>query len=211
MAAFVALHHGALIGDHVADRYGNDPWVWTIPFVWSHCHARPRNKEFGNATIGSCVHGKDAMFFLTFLPDGGLVCDCVLVIAEVLPIKVVEQRYLPTHPIRHYHFDQERNPYHEKSALTRLADAKLSFVPHPPAPIDTWIENYIEKREKPLHEYFSDKRIKNVRKVTDAQGLYDRIVCWCDSSGSQRLTNLPLQTLKEIHLKYPAPDPLSWD
>ena len=48
MAGYLAYHRTRLYAGIVADLYGNDPFVWVTPFVWSHCHARDRPRWFGD-------------------------------------------------------------------------------------------------------------------------------------------------------------------
>ncbi len=212
MAAILAPHHGNVSAGFMADRYGNDPFVWTSPFVWSHCHARSRSRDFGLARRGPLVFGKDAVFFVTVAPQTRrIVCDCVLVIDGVLCIRAAEATYPLGHPIRHYHFDQDRDPHHKRSSLTRIADAKRSFVPHPPAPIGPWIEAHVAKRKLPALEYFGLPKRRNVRIVQrDAQAIYDRVLAWCTKPGRQKLNVLPLNSLQAIHCKYPAEGQIAW-
>lgn len=212
MAAILAPHHGRTTLGYLADRYGNDPYVWTSPFLWSHCHARSRAPDFGSATTGQLVHGRDAVFFVTHdHTTQQLFCDCVFVVAEVVPIQSAAALYPPTHAASHYHFDHLRNPAHAESEITRFADPGLSFVPHPPMPIDDWIEHHVDRRRQTVLEYFSTKRRKNVRVITrDAEGLYDRIVAWTRLPGHQRLSRLPLSSLQPIPLDYPAAQAINW-
>jgi hypothetical protein len=213
MAAILAPHHGNLSAGFMADRYGNDPFVWSSPFVWSHCHARSRSQDFGHARTGPFVFGMDAVFFVSIHPQTRkLVCDCVFVIDDVLPIRVAEESYPPGHPVRHYHFDQNRNKHHEGSSLTRVADTKTSFVPHPPAPIGRWIEAHVAERKLSTIEYFKLPKRRNVRVVvTDAQGIYDRLVAWCRRPGHRRLSVLPPSSLQAIRCDYPAEGQIAWD
>lgn len=171
MTAILAPHHGRVTLGDMADRYGNDPYVWTSPFLWSHCHARSRARDFGSATASQFVHGRDAVFFVAHNHlTQQLCCDCVFVVAESVSIQSAAAQYPPTHAASHYHFDHLRNPAHQKREITRFADSSLSFVPHPPMPIDDWIEDYVDRRRQTVLEYFSTKRRKNVRVITrDAQ------------------------------------------
>ena len=212
MAAVLAPHNAALVSGYVVDRSGNDPFVWLNPFVWSHCHARSRSREFGLARKGPFVFGKDAVFFVSVHPKTGkLVCDCVFVIDKVLPIAQAEAHYPPTHPIRHYHFDQDRSRYHKNSRLTRVADADRSLVPHPPAPIGAWIQAHVHKRKLTVSSYFAMKKRRNVRIVqNDAQGIYDRVVAWCSKPGHQRLQVVPVQCLQQIAPESPADGDITW-
>jgi hypothetical protein len=158
------------------------------------------------------VFGKDAVFFVSVHPQTSkLVCDCVFVIDKIRPIARAEALYPPTHPIRHYHFDQQRSRYHKKSRLTRFADPSKSFVPHPPAPIGSWIEHHVHERSLTVADYFSMKKRRNVRIVrTDAQGIYDRLLAWCAKPGNQRLSVVPIQSLQQIAPDAPAAGPIVW-
>jgi len=176
MAAFIALHHARLFNGVIADKYGNDPWVWSSPFLWSHCNARPRAASFGMATHGPLVNGRDAMFFCSWHPgDNELVFDAVLVFETVRPIREVEALYASTHPVRHYHFDQDRVKWHRNSHRTWIADENLSFTLHPamrlPASIDEHLSPGI-----PLRDYFAMTRPKSARKIVhNAQGNADQL------------------------------------
>jgi hypothetical protein len=212
MAAVLAPHHATKVGRHVADRYGNDPFVWVSPFLWSHCHARSRSRDFGLGVGGPLVHGKDAVFFLSTDPEtNDVLVDCVFLIAEVAAIGEAEARFAPSHPARHYHFDQQRSPKHLRSELTRIADPELSFLPSPPMPLGAWIENHLAPRSMPALDYFRLKKRKNVRVViSDAQGLYDRLLAWSKLPGHSALKCLPLRTLRQIAPLYPANWPIHW-
>ena len=145
------------------------------------------------------------------LQNQELVCDCVFVIGKVLPIREAEAQYAACHPIRHYHFDQNREPHHKNSTLTRVADSQTSFIPDPPAPIGTWIQSYVVNSKLSVHEYFKLKKIKNVRAVTtDPQGLYNRINEWSSKPGHQKLAVLPLSSLQQLPIHYPTGDNIDW-
>src|SRR5262249_14520625 len=154
---------------------------------------RSRSSRFGHALREPLVSGKDAVFFVTYDPNAKeLLCDCVFVIAETLPIREAEAKYSIYHPVRHYHFDQDRNPSNKNSILTRVAEPEASFIPHPPARIGDWIESHVRNRKLTVGEYFSMKKRKNVRVITrDAQGIYDRINIWSCQPGHQKLSCLP--------------------
>ena len=212
MAAVLAPHHTSRATGYVADRYGNDPFVWVQPFLWSHCHARSRSPTFGQSAHGPFVEGKDAVFFVSHDPASDqVVCDCVFVIEEVLPIEEVEARFAASHPIRHYHFDQSRSKHHLQSTLTRVANSSTSFVLDPPMPLGPWIESHVKQRSMPVLEYFSLKKRKNVRVVTtDAQGIYERCVEWTSMPSHRTLASLPLETLRAVELVYPGEEEIEW-
>lgn len=215
MAAVLAFHHTVQFGSALADKYGNDPFVWVSPFLWSHCHARSRPRTFGLGLIPPFVHGKDAIFFVSRAPiSGKIVCDCVFVIDEILEISVAERQFPMGHPVRHYHFDHgpRRCPTHQNSTLTRIANPKLSFVVDPPMPIDGWIQHYVRASTQDVLTYFKSKRRKNVRIVTlSADGLYDRVLCWCALPGHTRKAVLPMRSLlNSITPVHPAPGPIIW-
>ncbi|WP_194725556.1 hypothetical protein [Noviherbaspirillum malthae] len=154
------------------------------------------------------------MFFVTHDQiTKQLFCDCVFVVADVVPINAAAALYPPSHAASHYHFDHGlgRNPSHQHSNTTRFADRDLSFVPHPPMPIGNWIESHVDRRGQTVVDYFATKRRKNVRIITRrAQELYDRIVAWTDQPGHQRLSRLPLSSLQPIPPDYPAAQPINW-
>jgi hypothetical protein len=197
MAAVLAIHHSREFEGILADKYGNDPFVWAQPFLWSHCHARSRPSDFGMGKKPPLVRGRDAVFFLTIHPKTRkLVCDCVFVIDKVLPIADAETQFPRHHPARHYHFDQQRNGHHTNSAVTRLGSKKLSFVLDPPMPIGSWVEAYVRRTGTPVSKYFRSKKIKNVRVVTrDASGLYNRILRWSRGKGHRAHNVLSIQSL----------------
>ncbi len=144
------------------------------------------------------------MFFATAI-GGDLLCDCVFVIAEVVPISRAERRYPAAHPIRHYHFDQGRNSRHAESMVTRFADPNLSFVPSPPVSIGLFIDEFVAARKLTVQEYFSMTKIKNVRAIThDAQALYDRVSRMASAIGRRR-RRLSVSCLRPIKLDYPIP------
>jgi hypothetical protein len=212
MAAVLAFHHTSPFGTALGDRYGNDPFVWVRPFLWSHCHARSRSSTFGMACIPPLVHERDAVFFLSHDRDNKLVCDCVFVIAETWPIASAEVRFPPQHPARHYHFDQRRNPHHVSSARTRIADEVRSFVPDPPMPIGRWISGYVSAQSLTVHQYFAMNKIKNVRIVTrDAEGLYKRVVSWSKEPGHRRRKVLSMRHLRRsLPPEFPGSKPIAW-
>lgn len=213
MAAVLAIHHSRYFGEILADKYGNDPFVWEQPFLWSHCHARSRPKDFGRAIAPPFVRGHDAVFFLTLQPvTRKLVCDCVFVIDQVLPIATAEARFARHHPVRHYHFDQQRNPHHKESSVTRLGSKRFSFVLDPPMPIGSWIEQYVRHSKITVQNYFRTKRIKNVRVVTrDANGLYNRVLRWTRGKGHKAHAVLPMRSLcSTMRPSYPAQAPMTW-
>lgn len=213
VAAVLAFHHGARFGGAVADTYGNDPFVWVSPFLWSHCHARSRPASFGRGTKAPFVRDKDAVFFLSRPPGyDDIVFDCVFVIRAVCSIASVEGTFRPTHPARHYHFDQARSRYHKASALTRIADGDLSFVPEPPMPLGQWIEEHVAPGKLTVADYFGMRKRKNVRIVTaDANGLYDRLVNWTQRPGHSRHIQLAMPSLlAAVNPTFPAPGPIVW-
>lgn len=215
MAAVIALHHSRQFNGIVADRYGNDPFVWVRPFLWSHCHARSRPNDFGKATTPPFVRGHDAVFFCTHHPrTGKLVCDCVFVIAQVVKIADAEARFPRFHPVRHFHFDQHqnRNPYHIKSTLTRIGHKELSFLLDPPMPIGTWIEQYVRSGKLTVTKYFQGKRIKNVRVITkNANELYNRALRWSKGRGHRKIGRLSMHSLRMTMCpSYPAEGPIIW-
>jgi hypothetical protein len=212
MTAILAPHHSDLLNGFYADRYGNDPYVWTKPFLWSHCHARSRPVQFGLGLKGPTIKGKDVVFFLSNDGDSKqIVCDCVFVIAAVLPIAIAAKSFPENHAVQHYHFDQERSSHHKNSTLTRIADPLLSFVPHPPMPIGAWIEEHVETRSMSVIDYFQMKKRKNVRIVTkDVQGIYDRLEKWVTLQGHGRLDCLPSSSLKVVKVAHPANNIIDW-
>ena len=213
MAAVLAIHHSRQFEGILADKYGNDPFVWARPFLWSHCHARSRKKDFGKATTPPFVKGHDAVFFVTLHPKTKkLVCDCVFVIDNMLSIEDAEAKFPRNHPVRHFHFDQRRNAHHKNSAVTRLGSEKLSFVLDPPMPIGPWIEQHIRRTKTTVANYFRSKKIKNVRVITqDANGLYNRALRWSKGRGHRAHTVLSLRTLRQtIHPSRRAPGPIIW-
>ena len=212
MTTVLAPHHVDRRHGYISDRYGNDPFVWTAPFLWSHCHARSRSPSFGFALSGTRVHGKDAVFFVGNDPESNEpFIDCVFLVAEVVAIGLAESRFSQSDPARHYHFDQARSPHHEKSKLTRVADPIYSFVPHPPMPLGLWIENHVEQRSMSVIDYFRLRKRRNVRMVTvDAQGLYERVVQWSKINGRSALSRLPAESLKGVRLDYPAVGEIAW-
>ncbi|MDD2775652.1 MAG: hypothetical protein PHU06_06835 [Gallionella sp.] len=215
MAAVLAFHHCSQFGRVLADKYGNDPFVWVMPFLWSHCHARSRPKTFGEAKNPPFVRGRDAVFFVTHHPKTRkLVCDCVFVIDKVMQIKDAEAYFPISHPARHFHFDhgQSRNPHHVHSSLTRIADTKLSFVLDPPMPIDWWIEQYVRYTGNPVSKYFQAKRIKNVRVIDrDANGLYNRTLKWTRRRGHGAHAVLPMRDLRlTVRPSHPANGQINW-
>jgi hypothetical protein len=197
MAAILAYHHCCTFNGVLADKYGNDPFVWVQPFLWSHCHARSRPKTFGAAKTAPFVRGRDAVFFVTHHPRTKvLVCDCVFVIDKVVPIAAAEACFPVTHPARHFHFDQSRNPHHKKSSLTRLAHTRFSFVLDPPMPIGRWINDYVRKTNTCVETYFRSKRIKNVRIIVkNADALYNRTLRWGNQKMHRVYRSLPIQGL----------------
>jgi len=212
MAAILAPHNSENIEGHIADRYGNDPFVWVSPFLWSHCHARSRPQDFGRGNHGPTVNGRDAVFFVSHdRSSDEVVCDCVFVVAESVPIAAAEARFPAGHPARHYHFDHQRSKYHINSTTTRIADRNLSFIPHPPMPLGTWIESHVEQRSMSVLDYMRLKMRRNVRVVRyDAQGIYDRLRAWVKLPNHTALESLPLHTLKGVKLVYPANEPVRW-
>jgi len=213
MSAILAPHHSSCIQGYIADRYGNDPFVWVSPFVWSHCHARSRALNFGLGNQGPSVDGRDVAFFVSHNDETDkVVVDCVFVIADVVPISQAEMSFPVGHPVRHYHFDQERCPQHKRSQYTRIAHTTTSFIPHPPMPLDDWVDDHVAKRKMKVLDYFRLKKRRNVRVIThDAQGIYDRLVKWANMPGHQALTCLPLDTLMRINLVYPANGLIHWN
>jgi len=212
MAAYLAYHRTAMHGGVVGDMYGNDPFVWAVPFVWSHCNARNRPKWFGVTPRPPFVHGRDAVFFAGHHPETGeLVCDSVLVLQQRLDIAAAEALWPETHPIRHYHFDQDRNAGHASSTFTRVADPDLSFVVHPAMPLGEGIEAFVTEAKTTIASYFGQPRIKNARRLNNPQGLYDLILEWVAREGHQRLPRIPLRTLAKVQLEHPAPHPIEWD
>lgn len=214
MAAILALHHSRVYGrSALADLYGNDPFVWTSPFLWSHCHTRGRPITFGLGRKGPTLWGKDAVFFLTLHPvSNALVCDAVFLIQAILPIAKAESLFAASHPARHYHFDQLRNPYHTRSTLTRVADPNRSFVLDPPLPIGSWIDQYVKPGKLAVKSYFRMNRRKNVR-VMDrgVSTLYMRVKRWGQRPGHQLLSQLPLRTLRRaMHPTHPGNSPIRW-
>ena len=213
MAVVLALHHSRQFNGILADKYGNDPFVWVQPFLWSHCHARSRPSYFGKATKPPFVRGRDAVFFLTYHPRTmRLVCDCVFVIDKVLSIADAEAQFPRHHPARHFHFDQLRNTHHTNSALTRLGDEKLSFVLDPPMPVGSWIEKYVRRTNTTVSNYFRSKKIKNVRVVTqDANGLYNKAFRWSKSKGHRAHYKLSIRSLlSTMRPLCPAQGPTIW-
>ena len=199
MAGYLAYHRTRLYAGIVADLYGNDPFVWVTPFVWSHCHARDRPRWFGDQPRGACVHGQDVMFFAGHHPaTGELVCDSVLVFDGRTPIEEAEAQWPGTHPIRHFHFDQDWDPAHEDSQLTWMANPQHSFVSHPAMPVGAWIQEYVTETQTTIHAYFGQPRRKKARKLANPQGLYDRAVAWTQLPGHQRLPQIPLATLQAL-------------
>lgn len=206
MAAYLAYHHTKLYAGIVGDRYGNDPFCWVSPFHWSHCHARPRPSSFGIDPQPPFVDGRDAMFFAGHHPvTKELVIDSVLVLERVLPIGKAERKWARSHPIRHYHFDQSREPGHAKSDRTWIASAELSFVPHPAMPIGDWIEDYVTPARTKVSEYFGQRLRKSARRLRDAQGLYDLLVAWTAHPAHARLDRIPLHTLRQVPPIWPIP------
>jgi hypothetical protein len=212
MAAVFAPHHTARFGEYVADLYGNDPFVWVSPFLWSHCHARSRPTSFGTSTKGSTVCSKDAVFFVSTDPKTqSVVVDCVFVIDRVVWIGDAEKMFPDSHPVRHYHFDHERSPNHNKSKLTRIADPNFSFIPNPPMPLESWVEDHVEQRSMSVIEYFRLGKRKNVRVITkNADGIYERLLAWTKLPGHAALEFLPLQALGKVKPEYPAEGPIDW-
>jgi hypothetical protein len=192
MAAYLAYHHTRLHAGVVGDRYGNDPFCWVSPFVWSHCHARPRPLSFGVKPRLPCVNGRDAMFFAGHHPASkALVIDSVLVLDRMMPIAEAEAQWHSSHPIRHYHFDQNREPTHKNSDRTWIACPELSFVAHPAMPIADWIEDYVSSARVTIADYFGQRRRKSARRLAHPQGLYDKVVAWTRRLGHARLKQIP--------------------
>lgn len=213
MAAVLAFHHTVPFGGPLADRFGNDPFVWVSPFLWSHCHARSRPATFGLANKPPLVRGCDAAFFLTSEPSSGrLLCDCVFVVGQVIPIAAAEATFPPAHPARHYHFDQDRSPHHFRSNLTRIADPRYSFVLDPPMPIGRWISRYVFRRSLSVHMYFRSEKIKNVRVISaDADNLYDRLCAWTRLPGHSARRVLPMRGLRSaLAPPFPSHTPIVW-
>lgn len=205
MSAYLAFHHTRMYGEHVADRYGNDPFVWVWPPVWSHCHARTRPLGLGTGASGALVHGHDAVFFCGTHPlTGELAIDAVLVLQPSMHIQAAEANWPQEHPIRHYHFDQERDPGHAASQRSWIAHPHLSFLPQPAMPVGAWIDDYLSQARLPLLEYFAMPRRKSARKVVDPQGLYQRLERWTVQPGRARLAGLPLRSLQPL----PAGNPI---
>jgi hypothetical protein len=213
MVAVLAFHHTRPFGATLADKFGNDPFVWVSPFLWSHCHARSRPASFGLANRPPLVRGHDAVFFLTSEPSSGkLVCDCVFVVKEVIPIAAAEALFHPAHPARHYHFDQDRSPHHFGSNLTRIADRRYSFVLEPPMPIGRWISRYVSRRGLSVHKYFRSNKIKNVRVISsDADDLYERVRAWTRQPAHSARRVLSMRGLRSaLTPTFPGHTPIVW-
>jgi len=178
MAVVLAPHHCDIFSGYYADKYLNDPWVWSTPFLWSHCHARSRPSDFGTGRVGpSFVRGKDAVFFMSVHPrTQDVVCDCVFVIDAVVSIEEAECRFGMISWERCLHFDQLSEPRHARSRLTRIADPELSFVPLEPVVLGPWIDAFVDVRKRSVADYFSMRNRKSVRLVTgNGDELYERI------------------------------------
>lgn len=213
MAAYFAYHHTKLHAGIVGDRYGNDPFCWVSPFVWSHCHARSRPRTFGVDPRPPFVNGRDAIFFAGHHPEtGDLVIDSVLVLDRMLPIAEAEAQWHPSHPIRHYHFDQNRQSAHENSDRTWIACPEFSFVVHPAMPIGDWIEDYVSPTRVTIADYFGQRLRKSARHLAHPQRLYDMVVAWAGKPGHARLDRIPLETLQQVPLDWPVPGvQIKWD
>jgi hypothetical protein len=212
MAAILAFHHTRPFDAARADMYGNDPFVWSTPFVWSHCHARPRAGDFGFACRAPFVLGQDCVFFLSYDEQADqVVCDCVFVIDAVIDISTWEGEYPPTHPIRSYHFDQLRNPHHCQSGRSWIANTKRSFVIEPPCPLPPEIDGWVRPRGLKVEDYYRLRRRKNARVVTSgAQQLYDHLIAWTRQPGHRRIRKLPLRTLANVPCAYPRQQAMDW-
>lgn len=212
MSSILAIHHSENIGGYIADKYGNDPFVWVEPFLWSHCHARSRQADFGLAKTGSLVFGKDTVFWVSIdQRTDELFCDCIFVVDKFLKIEDAENKFAASHPARHYHFDQKINPYHAESARTFIANSNYSFVIHPPMPIGSWIDEHVEKRKLSVLEYFRMGKRKNVRIITArASEIYERAKCWCAQPNHSEIGVLPLNSLKSVSVLFPTDTPIKW-
>lgn len=176
MSAYLIFHHGAPYRNSWADKHLNDPWVWSSPFLWSHCNARNRPREFGKGSRSPLVAGHDVAFFVSW-KSNQLVFDCVFVVDRCVLIQVAEQRYKTRSFERKLHFDQRSNEAHRNSTRTFIANMGLSFLPTPPVRIGAWIENLVVPGKMTVHQYFgASNGRRNARVIrSDAEKLYLRI------------------------------------
>ena len=203
MAAIVAFHHGITTQGIAIDKYRNDPFVWSRPFLWSHCHARRMPSNFGSGIVGPTFKGHDVVFFVHLGQNNDVFCDCVFVIDHVNHYSLVEATYVPAHPSRHYHFDVGRFPAHANSNTTYIANNSLSFLPSPPVQVTPWIDSYLHPAKMSLKNYLVGKGRKSHRVVDrDANKVYDIISNIC----AIRVWQAPGNTLSVAPPLYPIPN-----
>lgn len=203
MAAIVAYHHGIAVGTIAVDVYRNDPFVWSQPYLWSHCHTRQMQSTFGLGKVGSMINNQDVVFFVHRGTDGEVYCDCVFVIESVEDYFTAEATYSPQHPARHYHFDAGRCPAHVNTKKTYIANNKLSFLPSPPVLVTPWIDGFLRPAKLSLREYVAMPRRKSHRVVVrNAANIYCRIARAC----KKLVGKAPAQTLTQVNPKFPLPN-----
>ena len=124
-----------------ADYYGNDPYVWRSPYLWSFCHLNQNPRV---------EHGMTILWLSK--ADGIYVCDLVFVVGEILPFQTAQQLFAPRNPdLARDHFERGSRAHPEvwrPDAKTYVADMLRSYIPSPAVDIENDVDE-IRRREKP--------------------------------------------------------------
>lgn len=113
------VHHKTDLYDGVrADRFHNDPWVSTQPYLWSFCHLNQRPRVEKGMTI-----------IWVSKVNGQYLCDLVFVVERIVQFKKGRRRFGVSPTIRRLHFN-EGIANHPEALLPRPGATLLASVGH---------------------------------------------------------------------------------
>jgi hypothetical protein len=132
---YIVHHHTCLYDGVRADKYRNDPYAWTRPYLWSFCHLNQNPRVQNGMTV-------------LFVSRVGLEypCDMVFRVAARLPFREAHRRYEPLDTRRRAarfaagirSHPEVWRPGAPSYVATR--DIETSYVPHPAVRVDHLVD-----------------------------------------------------------------------
>lgn len=124
---------------YTSDFYGYDPYVWSVPYLWSFCH------------MGQHPHVEPGTVILWLTRVQGVpqfCCDLVFIVDKVFSLEEARQSYAPHNdmPLARSHFQRGLNEHGEKAKNnhTYIANMNESYIPHPAVPIQKEVDKELK-------------------------------------------------------------------